>query len=330
MFSNDKIREELSYKLSMENISNKTNGLEKFLQIYIDVLDKLALQKKKYNRGNTMAFMNKPLTRAHMKRHRLRNRFLKNRSEVNGINFIKQRNYRVSLLRKTKKQYYANLSEKDVADNKKFWKTVKPFLSDKLKSNEKITLVEDDKIFTQDIKVAEELNSFFSNVVKNLKIPEYNETNPLPEEIANPTLKSIIKCDKYSSVTAIRNLNIRSHFEFSFDSVAEVLKEIKKLNLCKAAQSTDIPVKILKDNAEIFADYICGFFNESLNCCKFPSILKRANVTPVFKKGYLGSKQNYFQRFLKSYFVNNLQCLQIKIFQNISAALEEFLVHNIP
>ena len=25
----------------------------------------------------------------------------------------------------------------------------------------------------------------------------------------------------------------------------------------------DVPVKILKDNADIFADYICGFFNES-------------------------------------------------------------------
>ena len=65
-----------------------------------------------------MPFMNKPLARAHMKRSRLRNRFLKNRSQVNRINYIKQRNYCVSLLRKTKKRYYAYLNEKDVADNK--------------------------------------------------------------------------------------------------------------------------------------------------------------------------------------------------------------------
>ena len=63
---------------------------------------------------------------------------------------------------KNKKQYYANLNKKDVADNKKFWKTVKPLLSDKIKWSEKITLLEDDKIFTQDIKVAEELNSFLT------------------------------------------------------------------------------------------------------------------------------------------------------------------------
>ena len=170
---------------------------------------------------------------------------------------------------------------------------VKPLLSDKLKSNKKITLVEDDRIFTQDITVAEEINSFFSNVVENLQIPEYSETNPLAEEIANLILKSVLKYGKHPSVTAIRNLNIRSHFEFSFVCVAKVLKETKKLNPRKAAQSTDTPVKILKDNADILADYICGFFNESLNCCKFPSILKRVKVTLVFKKGYGGCKENY-------------------------------------
>ena len=37
---------------------------------------------------------------------------------------------------------YVNLNEKDLTDNKQFWQTVKPLLSDKIKSSEKITLVE--------------------------------------------------------------------------------------------------------------------------------------------------------------------------------------------
>ena len=131
-------------KLSMENISDTSNGLEKFLQICIAVLDKHVPQKKKYNRGNNMPLVNKPLlARAHMKRNRLRNRFWKSRSKVNRINYIKQRNYRVNLLRKTKEQYYANLNKKDVADNKKFWETVKPLLlSDKIKSNSFVSVDE--------------------------------------------------------------------------------------------------------------------------------------------------------------------------------------------
>ena len=63
-----------------------------------------------------------------------------------------------------------------------------------------------------------------------MKIPEYSETNPLAKEIANPIVKSVIKYDKQPCVTAIRKLNIRSRFEFSFANFDKVLKEIKKLN----------------------------------------------------------------------------------------------------
>ena len=47
---------------------------------------------------------------------------------------------------KAKKDYYANLNKKDIADNKQFWRKVKPLLSYKTKSSEKITLVEGETI----------------------------------------------------------------------------------------------------------------------------------------------------------------------------------------
>ena len=89
-----------------------------------------------------MPFFNKALSIAHKKRTQLRNRFLTKRSYENKKLYTEQQNFCVSLLRKTKKKHYANLNHKDIADNKQFWKTIKPLLSDKSKSNEKITLVE--------------------------------------------------------------------------------------------------------------------------------------------------------------------------------------------
>ena len=53
-----------------------------------------------------------------------------------------RRNYCASLLRKSKRDYYNNLNEK----NKKLWKVVKPLLSNKIVSNEKIALVEEKKL----------------------------------------------------------------------------------------------------------------------------------------------------------------------------------------
>ena len=66
-----------------------------------------------------------------MTRSRLRNRLLKNRSEENRKLFRKQKNKCVSVLRKSKKDYFANLSEKSITDKKRFWKIVKPILSKK-------------------------------------------------------------------------------------------------------------------------------------------------------------------------------------------------------
>ena len=69
---------------------------------------------------------------------KLRNTFLKDPSAENKFSYNKQRNWCVSLLRKEKKKYFANLNEKDITDNKNFWQTIKPFLSEKLNREKKL------------------------------------------------------------------------------------------------------------------------------------------------------------------------------------------------
>ena len=59
---------------------------------------------------------------------------------------------------------------KFVKDNKKFWKRISPLFSNKIKSKEKITLVENDEIISGDIEVAKTFENFFSSIVKNLNI----------------------------------------------------------------------------------------------------------------------------------------------------------------
>ena len=77
-----------------------------------------------------------------MNRSRLRNPFLKSRSVESRMQYNKQKNICVALLRKTKKKYYEDLRLSDVNDNKMFWKTVKPLLGNKIKCKSQIALVE--------------------------------------------------------------------------------------------------------------------------------------------------------------------------------------------
>ena len=150
-FCNDNFREHLLSALVMENLDTN-NGLEKVLVVCVKTLDRFVPYKTKYLQGNNMPFMNKSLSRAFMRRSQLRSKYLKKRSETNRLAYAKQRNFCVSLLRKTKKDYYTNLNEKNIADNKKFWQTVKPLFSGKVKSKEKITLVQGEMISKEDEK----------------------------------------------------------------------------------------------------------------------------------------------------------------------------------
>ena len=108
-------------------------------------MDNHALLKGKYLGGNHLPFMKKSLSKAIMLRARLKNIFLKNRSEESKINYNKQRNLCVTLLRKGKREYYQNLGVENVCNTKNFWKIVKPVLSNKIMSSEKVTLVEGTK-----------------------------------------------------------------------------------------------------------------------------------------------------------------------------------------
>ena len=153
-------------------------------------LDHHVPAKEKFVRGNHLPFMNKTLSKAVMHRTRFLNKYLRNRTDENKRKSKKQRNYCVSLLRKTKREYYSNLDVKNITDNKTFWKTVKRFLSDKVTSTQKITPIENDKIVKNDNDTARVLNTFFSNIVRDLKIPDYNNCDPMAENIQEPVLKS--------------------------------------------------------------------------------------------------------------------------------------------
>ena len=77
------------------------------------------------------------------------------------------------MLWKEKEKYFANLNVKKITENKNFWQTTKPFLSEKSKSKEKIALIEKEELVSDNTEVANCLNNFFSNIVKNLEVPKY-------------------------------------------------------------------------------------------------------------------------------------------------------------
>ena len=238
--------------------------------------------------------MTKALSKFIKERTRLRSTFLKNSTVANKLSYTKQINVCVSLLRKIKREYFANLNENNITDNRKFWQIVKTFLSDKNKSREKITLVKNEEIISDDGEMANSLNKYFSNIVKSLKIPEKFVTDSLPQGLSrHPILNAILKYKIHPSMHVIKRFSQHfSSFYFSHVDKNTVLKEIKKSNLNKTIQDSGIPAKILKENADFFADYICLQFNEAVDSSKFPDFFISADITVAFKQDSRNKKEN--------------------------------------
>ena len=133
------------------------------------------------------------------------------------------------------------------------------------------------------------MNRFFFDTVIDLKIPDFHGAAPLADNISHPIFRVILKYANHPGLIAIKDLSNTSKFSFSNVSVADLRKLVPR----KATQNTNIPVRILKQNSDIFGNYICDFFNESVDKGVFPSILKNANITPIYEKDFRGLKGNY-------------------------------------
>ena len=101
-FSNEYYRKCLFNELKRETFLNNDQGFKKFCDMSIKLLDMHAPIKKKYKRGNQMPCIAKDLSKAITKRSKLRINYLKNKTDANIMLYKKQRNYCVSLLRKSK------------------------------------------------------------------------------------------------------------------------------------------------------------------------------------------------------------------------------------
>ena len=71
------------------------------------------------------------------------------------------------------------------------------------------------------------------------------------------------------------------------------MKEIYNLKTNKTTQNTDLPTKLIKENSDIFADFVFENLNGCFAKSSCPSSLKNAIITPVHKKGTKTSKDNY-------------------------------------
>ena len=274
----------------MKKINSKKYAL--FWEIFEIVLDRLAPKKKRMQRANHKPYVTKAMRKAIMKRSELATKYCTRPTEENKKAFKKQRNFCNRLYKKERQKYYENLDLRKINDNKKFWNTVKPLMSNKGPNSQKISLKEGDKLVTDDIEIANVLNKHFVSSVRCLAEKGGCSAHVLDINDEKDTLDNIFKRFKlHPSIIAIKEKSFKEIFDFTLLTTDEVLSEINKLDHTKS--TTGISISLLKDNSDICAPILTNIFNSCIKNGVFLDQSKLANISPIFKSVESVAINNY-------------------------------------
>ena len=227
-----------------------------FSKHFHSVLQNHAPIKKKILQFNNSPFMTKTLKKVIMHRSKLGNIYSKKQTNDYWANYKKQMNFYVNLLRKAKKGYFQNSNIQDLSDNRKFWKIIKPCLTDKGLNPNKLLLKEKVNNVSNKKQLATIINSFFFNITKGLELKDESNAN---------TLENVL--DDFNSHPSIERIRrtVETNQKFSFQPVPEDLVSEIILNLgrSKATPVKDLPAYMLKSTIDTHLSIIIKITNFS-------------------------------------------------------------------
>ena len=222
--------------------------------------------------------MSETFRKAIMKRSKLRNTFSKKRPSENWQNYKRQRNICSNILKSTKKTFFEAQNTNEITDNRTYWKTVKPFFTDKYKTTNNIILTAKDETLNYNKKISNTFKGYFTNITKGLNLRESTGNINFQNEEGFKKIK-----ENFGNET------------FSFETIPErdVLNLVKQLPGNKVTVLNDISVSVLKESVSAYYEKLTDIFNNCIRSDTFPEILKKSEVTPVFKKSDPTSKTAY-------------------------------------
>ena len=132
-----------------------------------------------------------------MNKSKTRNRNLKWSSRENILAMKCAKNLCNNLIKTNKKSYFQKVREKGFANNKAYWNTIKPFLTNKgFLTSDSVSLTKENETITDKKTITHSFNTHYVNIVKNHQVKplRYNEiqtTKPLICLLLSLQLKSM-------------------------------------------------------------------------------------------------------------------------------------------
>ena len=292
--------------------------------LFTQVLNEHAPLKQKALREEHVPYMNSTLSKEMYRRNMLKNKHLADRkNDIKRFGYTKQRNKVTDMRRIAIKEYFMSKC-KPGASPRDFWNAIGPFLSSKSKSHRNIILKEEETIVTSTSELCEIFINFFSTAANSIGCPDEIDMNQ-----SDFLTKITDKHKNHSSILAIKERH-KDKMIFDFNPVhPDYVKNIlKKLNVNKSTGYDAIPPKVVRLCSEELSVTLTELINEGFRCKTFPEDLKKAEISPIFKKKDDMLKDNYrpvsilaiFSKVYETIIANQLMDFFKHIFDNMLCA----------
>ena len=134
--------------------------------------------------------------------------------------------------------------------SKKFWSTVKPFLSSKdFIHNDNISIEIDNKIIEDESELAKQFNSHYINIVKSTTYEHQTKLETLANKFSEKEIVAAIigKFRNHPSIINVKNeFPATAELNIKAATVDQINKILKSLDTKKVTLSDKIPVKVRK------------------------------------------------------------------------------------
>ena len=262
-------------KITLQNDTNNKYNLfhDKFIEI-LNIHAPMKTLSKKDIKLQHKPWLTKGLLTSIKLKNKYYKKFLKTKDKFWYCRYKYYRDLINHLIRKSKTTHFKAYFSQFNNNCKKLWQGINYVLNSKSTSNSNanLTLQTSIGMISDPKMVANEFNKFFTEI--------------------GPKLSSKIKDNSHSFSNYLKGDYPNSFFLEPIE-VHEVSDLIEKLDVSKASDIFDIPVKILKTSSKYLSQCLTHIFNSSFNQGVFPGKLKIASVTPVFKAKSKLSVNNY-------------------------------------
>ena len=264
------------------DISNVNEAYAFFKDKFVSILNTLAPIKEIRIKQDTEPWMCSEILDLIKQRDHYLKMFKQSKSSTDIAQHHMLRNQVTHKIKKAKAQFIKTSIVENKGNPTQLWRVLQDLgCSKKCKTKEtSIGINIDNSICFDKVKVATHFNSFFSDIAGNLvdKLP------PIIGKYGYDFVKKFY-LDKVSMLVG----------DFSFTPVSQehVHKMLIGLNSHKATGLDGMPARFIIDSADIICKPLCHIVNLSIQSGEFPCDIKKAKITPIYKKKAKTEAGNY-------------------------------------